>query len=94
MTPGTNAGTGYPITFKCAKCRKAPHHSHFNPPLLATGRTRPADRKGIRQTTRRIEYYCQDCGHFGWTQHIDAERFYAAWLALHPSAQRIESERK
>jgi hypothetical protein len=70
--PGTNAGTGQPLTFKCAKCRITDWRTDVD--LEATGRTRPMAHRGIRQTTRKIEYKCRICGHVGWTQHIDAER--------------------
>jgi hypothetical protein len=75
--PGTNGGTGYPFTLRCGKCRTS--RARRDDPkrglnLVATGRTRSAANKGIRQTNRRIEYECLDCGHAGWTQHMDAER--------------------
>lgn len=73
--PGTNAGTGCPLTLKCAKCRLSRNWSrNFREGLVATGRTRAVSRRSIRQTTRKVEYRCLDCGHVGWTQHIDAER--------------------
>ena len=73
--PGTNAGTGYPLTLRCAKCKAGRsgyrrHGTH----LEATGRTRPTLHQGYRQTDRRVEYHCLDCGHVGWSQHSDAER--------------------
>jgi len=74
--PGTNAGTGSPITLRCSWCKK----SHIDRPgtnLIATGRFRAVRYHGIRQTNRKIEYRCKDCGHTGWTQHIDAERLVA-----------------
>jgi len=78
--PETNAGTGYPLTLRCAKCKTARHWWYrwsytrgLN--LEATGKTRPAKRRNARrQTDRKIQYRCLDCGHVGWTQHIDAER--------------------
>lgn len=75
--PGTNGGTGYPITLRCGRCRR--HDSWLvggnrrGYKLTATGRTKPMPHKGIRQTNRKIEYRCDECGHVGWTQHIDAE---------------------
>ncbi len=76
--PGTNAGTGQPLTLRCSWCKR----SHRDDPergtkLLATGRFKAARHRSIRQTNRKIEYYCQDCGHHGWTQHIDAEKLVA-----------------
>lgn len=74
--PGTNGGTGYPVALKCWACRRSglidvrPGRG-LN--LEATGETRPVRRIGIRETNRKIQYWCRDCGHVGWTQHIDAE---------------------
>jgi hypothetical protein len=44
--------------------------------LRWTGRYRraPTNRKGCRTSYWRFEYACTDCGHVGWTRHIDAER--------------------
>lgn len=81
--PGTNAGTGYPLTLRCAKCRKRLQPIRTPPKgyhLAATGRVKRARRRGIRQTNRRIQIRCLDCGHLGWTQHEDAERLLAAYL--------------
>lgn len=73
--PGTNAGTGQPLTLRCAKCKTTWRRDYGGGTNLeATGRTKPVPHRGIRQTTRKIEYRCRDCGHVGWTQHIDAER--------------------
>lgn len=74
--PGSNAGTGHPITARCAKCRSAlfQREDRNGYRLEATGRTRKR-RGGIgaRCTNRMIEIRCLDCGHVGWTKHIDAE---------------------
>jgi len=88
--PGTNAGTGQPIALRCSQCRQRrgryfpmmPANHGFN--LIATGRVRPARHRGIRQTHRRIQYRCLDCGHVGWTQHSDAERLKGVPSAEHP----------
>jgi hypothetical protein len=79
--PGTNGGTGYPYTFRCAKCktrfgRRQEEMGFQRRTLQATGRTRPMLHRGYRQTTRKIEYVC-GCGHRGWTQHMDGERLLA-----------------
>lgn len=84
--PGTNAGTGQPIVLKCAKCRRSITRKLLaafsrGRNLEATGRVRLSrGHRGIRQTNRRIEYRCKDCGHVGWSQHIDAERLLRAFL--------------
>lgn len=80
--PGSNAGTGYPLTLRCAKCRlgryewRGMHFGKYGMNLEATGRTRPLRRhghKGYRCTNREIEIRCLDCGHIGWSKHISAE---------------------
>jgi predicted RNA-binding Zn-ribbon protein involved in translation (DUF1610 family) len=80
--PGTNAGTGQPLTLRCAKCRKSDvrRGTSRGTNLEATGRLRPVTHRGVRQTNRKIQYRCRDCGHVGWTQHIDAERLFKTFL--------------
>ena len=77
--PGTNAGTGQPLTLRCAKCRLSRSTHRFREGLAATGRVRTVRHRSVRQTNRKIEYHCLDCGHTGWTQHIDAERLLHIW---------------
>jgi predicted RNA-binding Zn-ribbon protein involved in translation (DUF1610 family) len=79
--PGTNAGTGQPLTLRCSKCKKHRDYGRHGSGrtgdgtnLIATGRFRAVTHKSIRQTNRKIQYRCKDCGFVGWTQHIDAER--------------------
>lgn len=67
MSPGTNAGTGQPIWFKCGRCRA------LAGAVALTGRTRARRRGGIRMTTRAREYVCE-CGYRGWSGHVDLER--------------------
>ena len=78
---GRSFGTGYSLTFRCAKCkvgRDWKGHSTAGTNLEATGFSKPrpkSDRQlGIRTTDRMIQYHCRDCGHYGYTKHIDAER--------------------
>lgn len=77
--PGTNAGTGWPLTLRCAKCKLHRHlddlPSDKGTHLEATGRTRPrAQGGGARAGSCFVQYRCQDCGHTGWSKHSDAER--------------------
>jgi len=84
---GTNAGTGQPLAFRCAKCRiERPYRpgasgirwgpsSGINVKL--TGRTRPKGRVsalGPRMDRIAREYRCLDCGHVGWSHHYDLVR--------------------
>ena len=84
--PGTNAGTGWPLTFRCSKCRKSQyaggcasidahytrHSSHKHTP---TGKTRPykGGNRGIRGLRTFHQYTCE-CGHSGWSRHRDVQR--------------------
>ena len=77
--PGSNNGTGHPLTFRCAKCktqRNWRRDSFRGTNCVATGLTKPARKGGIRMNTRVIQYECLDCGHIGWTQHEQGERLY------------------
>lgn len=77
---GANNGSGCPMWLKCAKRYRAEgtHYRSGGFNLVATGRTRPARRKGgARMTNREIEYQCLDCHHVGWSRHMDAERLLA-----------------
>lgn len=71
-------GTGIPITLRCSKCKKyrdwqTEHKKGTN--LEATGRTKERQHCGaLRMQTTAVEYRCLDCGHVGWSQHVDAMR--------------------
>lgn len=79
--PGTNAGTGYPLTLRCAKCKRGRDYRRLSEMcvgtnLEATGRTRPKPqgRGAYRSASQFVQYRCRDCGHVGWSTHSDAER--------------------
>lgn len=83
--PGSNAGTGRPLSFQCAACRRrkarALDGSHRRAALAENGR---ADRVWLTGAKRYVlgntgsrndewsrEYICEDCNHQGWSRHID-----------------------
>lgn len=74
--PGTNAGTGCPIAFRCHQERRHtidPQRdpNYRNHTVHVTGRERPAGgNRNIRMDTVTREYVCS-CGHTGWSRHID-----------------------
>jgi len=83
-------GTGNPHFFRCSHCRKA--ERNCDPPssrgrldrIRLTGGCRP-NRRIIgrsacspRMAQSRIEYVCLDCGHRGWSAHIDIVRKFHA----------------
>ena len=72
--PGTNAGTGYPLTLRCAKCKAGRNRYRRGTNIVATGLYRWVEHRGYRQTNRKVQYHCLDCGHVGWSQHSDTER--------------------
>lgn len=80
--PGTNAGTGQPIHFKCPVCVKRAYWTHANMVVgnyTVTGRVKPLasgqrGRGGGRVVHFRVQYQCQSCGHVGWSRHKDVAR--------------------
>lgn len=84
--PGTNAGTGQPIWFKCHKYRLASnaafysrtsHELSMRHRVTLTGRRRKRyGRRGQRMTSVFREYTCA-CGYIGWSAHVDLERMEA-----------------
>ena len=82
--PGSNAGTGWPISFHCSRCRRTVKGcatwsgrsiNHCDHKQVRTGRTRPytGGNKGIRGLMTHHEYRCE-CGHVGWSRHADVTR--------------------
>ena len=72
---GRSAGTGSPVWFSCAACRRRGSRGGHN--FQLTGRTKPyrsSGALGSRSTATSREYRCT-CGHVGWSNHIDLERF-------------------
>lgn len=72
---GGNNGTGQPNNFRCSACRKElwgdPDHGWASCVRL-TGRKRPHRGKaGARNSYIDREYTCLDCGHTGWSCHIE-----------------------
>lgn len=68
--PGTNAGTGQPIVFRCARCRRTgvTHHNYS-----LTGQWKALKGSNDRTASVSIEYKCE-CKHQGWSRHIDIAR--------------------
>jgi len=81
-------GTGYPMTFRCAKCKRFANtwdmdRLDYAPTvgtnIEATGRKKPPQpgrgRFGYGDAPApRLEYRCRDCGHVGWSTHEDVRR--------------------
>ena len=79
---GSNAGTGYPISLKCAKCRKTGADRcgrDTGPSLRRYIGSHPLAKSqrgngNPRALQYRIKIRCLKCGHIGLTRHIQAER--------------------
>lgn len=81
MSRGKLAGS--PISFRCAKCRlwknrtgPFAHWCGWHDRVRLTGKKRPyfppqGSALGTRSDTVLREYVCTDCGHVGWSNHID-----------------------
>ena len=80
-----NSGAGRPLHFRCAMCRRSytkdfcitmniPANTGTRSRVRLTGR----ERWGAHTTTRHggvvREYRCLDCGHIGWSAHLDLAR--------------------
>lgn len=79
-----NSGAGSPVWFRCTLCRRRygqfGKDCGFASRVTLTGRTKPQPPRGthtspgLRSTDTLREYTCDDCGHTGWSNHIELER--------------------
>lgn len=74
---GKGSGTGSPFFFRCSKCRRwgkvwRGMGSGYVDRVELTGRTRKY-RGNLEQRMTNVsrEYRCLDCGHVGWSRHVD-----------------------
>lgn len=77
--PGTNAGTGHPLTFCCAICRRGRGARVVGrvDRVVRSGAERPhpgGGRFGTRMDRVARQYRCNDCGHVGWSAHRELSR--------------------
>lgn len=63
-------GTGYRLTFKCAKCRSFEYEATGEVRRLTKSQRGTGHPRALRY---RIGYVCRSCGHSGWSRHIDVE---------------------
>lgn len=99
------AGTGQPGIFACAKCRKewsrirlerrygwAPKEPGLINRIELTGKIRkvPPGIGGYRVVFTRYQYRCLDCGHVGWSRHVEVARLAdKKGIAPHPDDPRV-----
>lgn len=74
------AGTGQPVAFVCPVARRNRDTRTWSLPpghdrIRLTGRTKPnpGSSVGQRMLTTSSEYRCE-CGHVGWSAHVDLPR--------------------
>jgi len=68
------AGTGYPYTLRCAKCKRGRDWRSLRETpdtrLEATGRVKRLRGQGLTRCVPYLaEYRCLRCGHVGWSKH-------------------------
>lgn len=73
---GTNGGTGQAFSFRCSKCRKLGKQfsTGYVDKVVLTGRKKDMKHMGNahgRTDRYAREYRCLDCGHCGFSRHID-----------------------
>ena len=87
--PGTNAGTGNPLTFRCAKCKVLRDWRSTRSVDIDRGthvestgfkRKRPGGRGPRVDHWAQYEYRCRDCGHRGWSRHETVRRMWERWV--------------
>lgn len=76
---GANNGSGWPLTVRCAKCKRGRdwrNSTNDGTDLVRTGRTKPytGGNRGARGLDTFHEYRCHTCGHIGWNRHVDVAR--------------------
>ena len=72
---GRSLGAGYPLTFRCARCKTNRRGSRRGLNYeIVTQIDSEARGACIRQDREhKYLYNCLDCGHSGWTRHVDAK---------------------
>ncbi len=95
--PGTNAGTGQPISFRCAKCRlragSPPRDYRYGYDVTLTGKERDLGHSSVRMTRTSRQYTCRYCGHVGWSRHFDLTRRCYRNPAVYTEAQEVVRQR-
>ena len=75
-----SAGTGSPLNFRCAACRRRETCLDFKSrkgwsgDVELTGNTKKRQRASPRHGTVLHQYRCRSCGHVGYSAHNDLAR--------------------
>jgi hypothetical protein len=78
---GRSVGAGSPLTLRCTKCKRLRDWRHDTSyrdmRLRPTGKFRKRHKYTLRIRSIpwpwQAQYECLNCGHLGWTTHLDIE---------------------
>lgn len=94
---GRSAGTGQPVWFKCPNARstwnrKQPGHPAAGSNVELTGErrrsySRYAGSGGRSDINFVYRFRCLDCGHVGWSRHIDIARRFKREFPHHANEE-------
>ncbi len=73
------SGTGYPLSLRCAKCRRRGSAHGLGMRLRRYAVTKPLNKAqrghgNARALQHQVKIKCLDCGHVGWTRHRSAAK--------------------
>lgn len=94
-------GAGQPIWFKCPIARRTTRrlgiHTKGGRNIQLTGqrRERASNRTGALRSDSRFVYQfkCLDCGHVGWSRHIQVARRYAQEFPQKGDSKSVNSHK-
>lgn len=74
-----------PSRARCSQCKRGRHKEGHGYNVTLTGEKRKkrtmSGRNGRMDVEAQYGYQCLDCGHVGWSRHVDLKRM---WDALTP----------
>lgn len=72
-----SAGQGVPICFRCWRCRRRGGRGGTIDRVRILGSRNTHARHGaVRVTDLEYQYECLDCGHVGWSRHVDLDQAF------------------
>ncbi len=83
---GRGKSAGQPLDFQCSACRKTkyqmfprrrfPESHGLVLDVTLTGKAKAVNdgRANGRSSNTRVQYKCNDCGHVGWSRHVEIFR--------------------
>jgi hypothetical protein len=74
---GKGAGTGQPLTFRCASCKTKGRYMGSNWYASGLRKYQFTGFSGQRGNSKYVySYTCRDCKHSGWSRHTGVQRDY------------------